>query len=196
MHSLVQLLPQDLAHGIGAAVLCFLGSSMEIKHNTPRVRAQQIPNFCFNYLTMLGSPTPCTYHHARPEDCFFASQENKTSIQALLEKLHKTTIQVWVLCEWHVWHVSWRDISKWDVSRILMQRNPQALQRATVAMSTPPVKGVCETVSTSVCVSESASVCECKCVCVFVCESVRESASECVCVCVWVQVSVCVRERV
>ena len=85
MHSLVQLLPQDLAHGIGAAVLCFLGSPMEIKHNTPRVRAQQIPNFCFNYLTMLGSPTPCTYHHARPEDCFFAVRKTRHPFKPYLK---------------------------------------------------------------------------------------------------------------
>ena len=34
------------------------------------------------------------YHHVRPEDCFFASQENKTSIQAKLVELHKRTIKV------------------------------------------------------------------------------------------------------
>ena len=34
MHSLVQLLPQDLTYGIGGAVLSFLGSPIEIKHNT------------------------------------------------------------------------------------------------------------------------------------------------------------------
>ena len=34
------------------------------------------------------------YHHVRPDDCFFASQENKTAIQNQLERLHKTTIKV------------------------------------------------------------------------------------------------------
>lgn len=34
------------------------------------------------------------YHHVRPEDCFFASQENKTVIQAQFETLQKTSIAV------------------------------------------------------------------------------------------------------
>ena len=52
MHSLVQLLPQDLTYGIGGAVLSFLGSPIEIKHNTARVIAQSILNFCFNTVSV------------------------------------------------------------------------------------------------------------------------------------------------
>ena len=34
------------------------------------------------------------YHHVHPEDCFFASQENKTAIQNKLQTLDKTRIKV------------------------------------------------------------------------------------------------------